>query len=50
MVFSVTESAPRDMSRRHNAKARAMGRRADRRDKSARLFLCIAFPAEFGEG
>jgi len=46
MVFSVTESAPRDMSRRPHAKARAMGRRAARRDKSARLFLCLAFPAE----
>jgi hypothetical protein len=50
MVFSVTESAPRDSSRRPHAKARAMGRRADRRDKSARRFLCIAFPGEFGEG
>jgi hypothetical protein len=50
MVFSVTESVRRDRSRSPFAKGRAMGRRAARRDKSARLFLCIAFPADFGEG
>ena len=49
MVFSVTPSAPRDATRRAPAKCRAVSRRADRRAKSARLFLAFAFPAEFGE-
>ena len=48
MVINVTASAARDRSRRPFAKVRAMTRRAARRDKSARLFLAFAFPAEFG--
>jgi hypothetical protein len=39
----------RDRSRFPAAKGRAMTRRAARREKSARLFLALAFPAEFGE-
>jgi hypothetical protein len=38
--------ACRDRSRHPGAKARAMGRRADRVAKSARLFLAFAFPAD----
>lgn len=38
--------AYRDRTRGPGAKARARSRRADRAAKSARLFLCIAFPAE----
>lgn len=34
-----------DYTRQPAAKARRMTRRAARRDKSARLFLAIAFPA-----
>jgi hypothetical protein len=34
-----------DHSRLPGAKARRMTRKAQRRDKSARLFLAIAFPA-----
>lgn len=37
----------RDRTRRPLIKGRAMSRRADRRAKSARLFLAFAFPAEF---
>ncbi len=40
--------ACRDRSRHPGAKARAMGRRADRVAKSARLFLAFAFPANMG--
>jgi hypothetical protein len=36
----------RDRSRDAEHKARALSRRADRRAKSARLFLAFAFPAE----
>lgn len=40
----------RDRSRLPVAKGRAMNRRAARREKSARLFLAFAFPADgFGE-
>jgi hypothetical protein len=35
----------RDRSRDAEHKARALSRRADRRAKSARLFLAFAFPA-----
>lgn len=38
----------RDRSRLPASKGRAMNRRAARREKSARLFLAFAFPAEFG--
>lgn len=41
--------ACRDRSRHPGAKARAMGRRADRVAKSVRLFLAFAFPANMGE-
>lgn len=34
-----------DFSRTANAKGRAMTRRQLRREKSARLFLALAFPA-----
>jgi hypothetical protein len=37
---------PRDRSRRSETKARDCSRRAARRDKSARLFLAFAFPAD----
>lgn len=37
---------PRDATRRPHSKARAMTRKAERRDKSARLFLALAFPAD----
>lgn len=40
-----SNSQPRDYSRRASAKGRAMGRKAARRAKSARLFLAFAFPA-----
>lgn len=36
----------RDNSRRQSAKCATMRRRAQRRDKSARLFLAFAFPAD----
>lgn len=36
----------RDRSRLPAAKGRALSRRAARRDKSARLFLAFAFPAD----
>lgn len=36
----------RDRTRRPAAKARTATRRAQRRDKSARLFLAFAFPAD----
>lgn len=36
----------RDRSRLPVAKGRAMNRRAARREKSARLFLAFAFPAD----
>lgn len=36
----------RDPSRTERAKAATMRRRAHRRDKSARLFLAFAFPAD----
>ena len=36
---------PRDYSRSNGAKARSISRKADRRGKSARLFLALAFPA-----
>lgn len=39
------EFQPRDYTRRASAKGRAMSRKADRRAKSARLFLAFAFPA-----
>lgn len=39
---------PRDFTRRESAKQVTRNRRAARRDKSARLFLALAFPAEFG--
>lgn len=41
-----TEFQPRDVSRRSTSKARAVSRKADRRAKSARLFLAFAFPAQ----
>lgn len=41
-----THNMPRDVSRRPYAKARDISRKADRRAKSARLFLAFAFPAE----
>lgn len=37
----------RDRTRREAAKRASATRRADRRAKSARLFLAWAFPAEF---
>lgn len=40
------EAPIRDKSRTRAAKASARSRRADRRAKSARLFLAFAFPAE----
>lgn len=36
----------RDRSRTDGAKAATLRRRAQRRDKSARLFLAFAFPAD----
>lgn len=39
-------STMRDPSRQASAKAATMRRRAQRRDKSARLFLAFAFPAD----
>lgn len=41
-----TQTTPRDATRRPHAKARDISRKADRRGKSARLFLAFAFPAE----
>lgn len=41
------ETPTRDKSRHLAARDRARTRRADRRAKSARLFLAFAFPAEF---
>lgn len=41
-----SESQPRDYTRRDSAKCRAMTRKGQRRAKSARLFLALAFPAE----
>lgn len=35
-----------DSKRRPQSKARTMNRKAQRREKSARLFLCLAFPAD----
>lgn len=40
------ETPTRDKSRQLAAKLAARSRRADRRAKSARLFLAFAFPAE----
>ena len=37
---------PRDRTRQESAKARAMTRKADRRNKSAMQFLAFAFPAD----
>lgn len=36
----------RDRSRKPDAKAATLRRRAQRRDKSTRLFLAFAFPAD----
>ena len=36
----------RDRSRRESAKGRAQSRKAERRAKSARLFLAFAFPSD----
>lgn len=50
MPIDFVAASPRDRSRQPAAKGRAMTRRAARREKSARLFLAIAFPAPgFGE-
>lgn len=49
MPIDYVAPAIRDRSRRAPAKGRAMTRRAARRDKSARLFLAWAFPADMGE-
>lgn len=46
MPIDYTAPAIRDRSRAPGAKGRAMNRRAARRDKSARLFLAFAFPAD----
>lgn len=43
---STIDTPTRDKSRRQSAKLAARSRRADRRAKSARLFLAFAFPAE----
>lgn len=48
MPIDYVSPAVRDRSRRAAAKGRAMTRRADRRAKSARLFLAFAFPADMG--
>lgn len=40
------DAPTRDKSRQPEARQRAKTRRADRRAKSARLFLAFAFPAE----
>jgi len=37
-----------DFTRTAAAKARTRSRRMNRRDKSARVFLCIAFPPSYG--
>lgn len=39
-----THDTMRDRSRQPVAKGRALSRKAARRAKSARLFLCLAFP------
>lgn len=49
MPIDYVAPAIRDRSRLASAKGRAMSRRAARRDKSARLFLAFAFPADMGE-
>lgn len=49
MPIDYVSETIRDRSRRPGAKGRTMSRRAARRDKSARLFLAFAFPAEHGE-
>lgn len=49
MPLEYTAETIRDRSRRPSAKGRTLSRRAARRDKSARLFLAFAFPAEHGE-
>ena len=49
MPIDYTAPAIRDHSRRATAKGRTLSRRAARREKSARLFLAFAFPADFGE-
>lgn len=46
MLHNLTATAARDRSRSIEAKGRACSRRADRRAKSARLFLAFAFPAD----
>ncbi len=43
---STIGTTKRDRSRRPPAKARTMTLRGARRDKAARLFLAIAFPAD----
>lgn len=46
MACNATESTARDRTRRPGAKDRTRTRRAARIAKSARIFLCIAFPAD----
>jgi hypothetical protein len=45
-MINSTATPTRDKSRRSSAKLAARTRRAERRAKSARLFLAIAFPAD----
>jgi len=44
--MAATSSTLRDPSRSPIAKSRALTRRAERREKSARLFLAFVFPAD----
>lgn len=45
-MIGFDETRMRDRSRRPSRKARDLTRRAERRAKSARLFLAFAFPAD----